>query len=770
MRELLTEFFAGILLEEYSEEEKKKMGIPLDAVSSGGKWYDKKPEDGGNYIGKVVDKKFVPATPEEKEQDKQERASNAAGKPTEPAAKATAKTPSAPQQPQQSFADVPTPRVQDIITVPDDEDIDPNERALTADLSVGMAEKDAAGVVEQLTQTNAELVRQRTLGVPGPGGARASYGEVGLTDFANRVSGGLKTFIENEKNREQIKDAAKQYANPKPGVRIQNRINAVAKELGLDPKADRDVIALYMGARDIYSQQVLQQLKDDPNSVYHKSGKAGFDRDDKAVIEWAQAQFDGAIATHESIFDSKIDRTKPYTIIQSEARPGGHDEQLVKHLIAEMDKARQSGDADAFDHYRRQLDAWQHAGFHDTMAVGQDKQGRLTVLHITNKKGNELKDIWHNTTPGKALRTFTKGFMAREALSAEQLPEDKRPTYARTLKTVGDALVAASGKATQNNADAGQTFADKLQIDDGLVTVMQLLETGKVPGQNKRYLGPIVKKKAFAKWAAENLSPEELKEMGLRIVRDKKGKITGAEETSKKPTTEQTAARLRAVQQHAQAIRALKKKVPGAILRLMTKTDEIIDDVRKIKGYEDLSSKGLDTCRAVKRAQSSTLEEIHSDVVKAVTDADAELGYPIDGENGPHTKTYIATVMTSLHFDAMVINYDEDIAVVTGIRNSKPEDFRQCLGELSGAPELSGKELNDHLLKRCRLDPKTREIQITSSDGKTTHVIAQDSWRTSGAGGGKVAKTIGHSLRECVMGKADARRQSRSDRYRQALS
>lgn len=42
------------ILSEYTEQEKQKMGIPSDAVSRGGKWYQ-----GDTYIGKTVNGKFV---------------------------------------------------------------------------------------------------------------------------------------------------------------------------------------------------------------------------------------------------------------------------------------------------------------------------------------------------------------------------------------------------------------------------------------------------------------------------------------------------------------------------------------------------------------------------------------------------------------------------------------------------------------------------------------------------------------------------------------
>jgi hypothetical protein len=44
-------------LYEYSEEEKRKLGIPSGATARGGNWYS-----GDTYVGKVVNGKFVPAT------------------------------------------------------------------------------------------------------------------------------------------------------------------------------------------------------------------------------------------------------------------------------------------------------------------------------------------------------------------------------------------------------------------------------------------------------------------------------------------------------------------------------------------------------------------------------------------------------------------------------------------------------------------------------------------------------------------------------------
>lgn len=59
-------------LMEYTEEEKKDLGIPATARASGGKWYSK-PDGEGEYLGKVQNDRFVKATPAEKQADAGER-------------------------------------------------------------------------------------------------------------------------------------------------------------------------------------------------------------------------------------------------------------------------------------------------------------------------------------------------------------------------------------------------------------------------------------------------------------------------------------------------------------------------------------------------------------------------------------------------------------------------------------------------------------------------------------------------------------------------
>ena len=152
---------------------------------------------------------------------------------------------------------------------------------------------------------------------------------------------------------------------------------------------------------------------------------------------------------------------------------------------------------------------------------------------------------------------------------------------------------------------------------------------------------------------------------------------------------------------------------------------------------------------------------MHRDIVNGISEADKENGFPDkDGTNGPHTQAYIATAMHSMHFDLMVENFDKNLSAVTGIRGSRPEDFRGCLSELSGFEgDINSKEgrnqLNQHLLKKCKINATTGYIEITSPNGNVS--LVEDSWRTSGESK-KVEKKLGDGLSQCIASKVDSRK------------
>lgn len=91
MNNVLNEFLSSVL-NEYTEKQKKEMGIPVGAVARGKFWYDSDGED-ATYLGTVVNKKFQKAKPgETPDVKKEKRGVGVKPRSSKPATTSTAKT------------------------------------------------------------------------------------------------------------------------------------------------------------------------------------------------------------------------------------------------------------------------------------------------------------------------------------------------------------------------------------------------------------------------------------------------------------------------------------------------------------------------------------------------------------------------------------------------------------------------------------------------------------------------------------------------------
>ena len=157
----------------------------------------------------------------------------------------------------------------------------------------------------------------------------------------------------------------------------------------------------------------------------------------------------------------------------------------------------------------------------------------------------------------------------------------------------------------------------------------------------------------------------------------------------------------------------------------------------------------------IKETEQNTVKDAHTSVVSEITEADKAQGYPKDGENGPHTKAYVATVMDAMHYNTYIDMDDESddkVLLQMGINGAKASHVRKCLSKLSGYDMEKGtrKGLKDHLQGKCSIDAKSGAIIINSKDdsGKPTS-IASDKWRTAGTSQ-KVASGFGNSMKACI--------------------
>ena len=397
--------------------------------------------------------------------------------------------------------------------------------------------------------------------------------------------------------------------------------------------------------------------------------------------------------------------------LQSNPKEGGADAAILSHLQDKYEEAKKSGNEEDAAHYEQEIRAFEKLGFHDTMVIGKDKNGRTTVLHITNKKANDLKDMWANTTPEYMLNAIKKSF---------------GPEVSEKVISIADEGIVkcADGKQATNRAFAS------MKIDENFVKISETEEM-------QPYMNTLREHKEFNKWAKSN---------GVNL------------ETASNVEV------LSAAQQYMKSEEAKGKNVGyKAFGKILTKVGEFAQATKMKQKYPDIDFNSESIALAVKNKndEKDLVGAVHRDIVNEISEADKEKGFPDkDGNNGPHTQAYITTAMHSMHFDLMVENFDKSLSAVTGIRGSRPEDFRGCLAELSGFEgDINSKEgrnqLNQHLLKKCKINATTGYIEITSPNGNVS--LVEDSWRTSGESK-KVEKKLGDGLSQCIASKVDSRK------------
>jgi hypothetical protein len=559
------------------------------------------------------------------------------------------------------------------------------------------------GDFSEIVKSSDEVNTLRDTGIAGAGGPVASYGEARLTSTANEFNGdGYSNWKDDNK---QAIDSEKENIT-KNLSKYKNKIKEVSKQLGVSDEEATE----YLAQRKVFGDLELKRLENNPDSLWHKSGKQGFNKDPEALRKWTDAQFDGAHATlYEVQNGSNIDSTKPFHVIQSNPKAGEADDAVKEHLYDQLEKAKESGNKDDITHYEREIRAFEKLGFHDTMVIGKDANDRTTILHITNKKQNDLVDIWGNTTPEYMLNVIKKSFG----------PD------------VSEAVIKAADDGIEKCKDGKQATNrafQSMEFDDDFIKITETKEMSK-------YMNVLREHKAFNKFAQEN-------GMDLQKVSNKE--------------------LLSAVQKYMKSEQEKGKEVSYTTFgKVLTKVGELAQVGPFVRKNPQINFESDTVKSAIKNKndEKDLVAAVHNDIVNNIREADS--GFPDkDGNNGKHTQAYIATVMHSMHFDLMVENFDNNLSAVTGIRGSRPGDFRGCLAQLSGfdgdVDSNEGRDaLNEHLLKKCRINATTGYIEITNESGTVS--LAEDSWRTSGESK-KVEKKLGKGLRECVAGKVDSRK------------
>ena len=585
------------------------------------------------------------------------------------------------------------------------------------------------GDLQPLADEQKSLEDDRDKGTAGAGGAAASQGE-------SRYCNGINEYDDeefSETNEGLIKDRKEEIKNRKKYPNAEEK--AILEHLGLNPEDDEALD--YLAKRELWAEQELARMKAMPKPNVLTSPK-GFDGNDKAYMDWMKAAYDGMRETKQILEDSDLDTTKPHVAIQSTTET---DNKVEKHLEEKIANAENDEDR---EYYEKELKLFKkYRKYHDTYVIGQDEKGRTHIVHVSNKKGSDLKDPHNNTTPAQRFRIIAKTFgteVAQEITDAIEWGIEK-------VTTVREQTLNRSRQ---------------VEIDENFSKVAE-----KAAGSYINKLNSMANKRL----TKADGNPRPGNEFGVWL--DRKG--ISPEEWAKM-STEQRLKEMQTFMVDEEYHNSLpKQKVRGSdppeyvnytppykpFSKIFIKVGEKSQEPKFWRDNPELNEDGvgLKDSIAIKQNEKEAVKEAHDHVVNTITNKDKELGFPkrdADGlvsENGPNTQAYITTVMDAMHFSAYIDMADEDdnkMILQMGIKGAKASHVRECLAEKSGygdIPPGTREGLKEHIKRTSSVDAETGAIIIKGKDGETT--LAEDTWRTAGDSQ-KVASGFGGDMRDCI--------------------
>ena len=564
------------------------------------------------------------------------------------------------------------------------------------------------GNINELIKSNNEVVAKRAKGISGMGGPVASHGEAVFTDATNKLPKYNEMYTEDEEvnQQNQYKEGFKNRKKP-PFPKPNSEESEMFDTFGWDKNNPPEEAYDYFAKRELFADKKLAEAKNDPDHVFYKTGKKGFNGDEEAYKEWMRTGFDGAMATRDEIENnSNIDTSQPYVVIQAE---DGEDTQNNAVKEALRKKYEETGD----EHYKRQLDLMEKFNYHDTFAVGKNSDGKLTIYHISNKKASNLTDPHNNTTPAKRIQVMLESGFSKE------ISEKVGKTLKQGFDDVSDVKQSTVRKCKE------------VIISDDLASLADLL--------GPKYMKAIDDDSNFAKYREEN-------NIKYKTTKDK----------------------LEAIQRYIQHKQASGEPVPYKFGQLFSKMGEVGAKKKTQQANPSINfqDKGILDSIKIKQEEKDMVKGTYKKIVDTIDDEDKELGFPDDeGNNGPNTQAYITTVMDSLHINSYIDNYDGDIGLTMGGRVAGPKDIRTCLAELSGFEgEIETPDgrtaLKNHLKSKSKIDGEFGGVVTKSPNGEVK--LFKDEWRSAGTSSQKVASYFGKDVQDCLKGKIDKRRKEKT--------
>lgn len=547
-----------------------------------------------------------------------------------------------------------------------------------------------SGNLDVLSEYQDGVAQNREKGIAGAGGPVASEGE---SKYCSAVDTNFDKW--ESENEDAINETASKFKDNKKSADEKR----TASQLGLDP--DSDEFNNYLAKREVWSNQQLDKLKADKDSVFYKNFKG----DEGAYKDWMKVAYDGGRTTQRALKESSIDTTKPHKTIQSTSEVDqavqAHLEDSVKNAKSPEDKKHAETQLKNFNKFK---------GYHDTYVIGKDENGRTTYMGISNKKDDQLRDPQNNTTPAARFESLKKSYG----------------------KDVADGVTNSLNKNIDRVSNVQQNTvkaASNMEVTDDFVAVCETKEM-------KKYMNGLRGRKDMKKYL-------ESKGMDITKVSNKELLVE--------------------MNNKAKELIDEGKPVPyNPYGKIAIKVGEFSKVDKFKKQYPDINFDDSSVTGSIdiKQKEQSVVTDSHKSLVSDLTSADKPDGYSEDNpnaDNGKHQQAYISGVLDACHIDTYIdMDSDDGMLLQMGINGVKPSMIRNCVAERSGfkgdtsTPE--GKAaLKSHLRKRCRVTPGESSVKIMDN-GKEVDLF-EDTWRTAGTSQ-KVATHFGGAMRKCLQKKA----------------
>ena len=569
------------------------------------------------------------------------------------------------------------------------------------------------GNLDTITKYQNEVETNREKGIAGAGGPVASEGE---SKYCRSIND-LDTF--KSENSEKIQTKTEELR----GKKLNSEEKKFAVSLGLEP--DSDEYLRILAEREVFAEINLEKAQSDSDSVFHKPGKTGFDNNEKAYVEWMRAAYAGGLSTINRLNESKLDTSQPYKVVQSTT-------ELNDSVQAHLEDMAEKSEGEDKKYYEHQLKLFKKfKTYHDTFAIGKDKNGRTTIVSISNKKDSEVKDPQNNTTPAQRLRLMQIKF-------GDDVSEGVSKTIEEGIQKVSNAAAAT----VKSQA--------KMKIDDSVVAACESPKMKKyvdvldgIATDGKHKFSKYIQSKG-KEW--KNLSTREklelMNEYSNSRLYDEEGNSRIVEKDEGTFYKDDNG-----------------KEVPIKSLGQAGLPYEPFGKIAIKLGEFGVNEETL----AIKQTEKDIVTAVHTEVTNQLFKDDEPDGYNPDtrpnADNGKHTQAYISGVMDAMHLGTYIDLDDEDddaMLIQMGFNGVKPSMIRNCIAEQSGySGDLStpdGKNgLKEHLLKKSRVTPGGEKVSVMN-EGKEVELF-NDQWRTAGTTQ-KVASYFGKDMRDCLQSKA----------------